>query len=228
MCHGKMHFTSQTLGESTGYVLRLYVLPYLDWTFNSMFCKTQVSWLCSNLDNCILLQLCIQSQADTRLIIITMANKCLLCTSQHTGKFMHNHQSLPQFCRVRLIFYPLIGKLRLRERSVTCSRLYTSKWENRDSDSDMSGSNAYFSPSALSIENKTKQKYTWQKIIGYTKENGVSSQPFTLRFLFSEVPLLGSSTSSHKPMHIYIFFFAIAVISCFTEMDHMPLLKFPT
>lgn len=87
MCHGKMRFTSQTLGESTGYVLRLCVLTYLDWTFNSMFCKTQVSWLCSNLDNCILLQLCPQSQADTRLIIITTANKHLLCTSQHTGKF---------------------------------------------------------------------------------------------------------------------------------------------
>lgn len=120
---------------------------------------------------------------------------------------MHNHQSLPQFYRVRLIFYPLIGKLRLRERSVTCSRLYTSKWENRDSNSDMSGSNAYFFPFCTFHwkQNKTKQKYTWQKIIGYTKENGVSSQPFTLRFLFSEVPLLGSSTSSQTYACIHFF-----------------------
>lgn len=87
MYHGEMHFTSWTLGESTGYVLWLCVLTYLDWTFNSMFCKVQVSWLCSNMDNYILLQLCLQSQAGTRLIIIATANKRLLCTSQHMGRF---------------------------------------------------------------------------------------------------------------------------------------------
>lgn len=83
MRHGKMHFTSRTLGESTGYVQRLCVLTDLDGTFNSVFCTTQVSWLCANTGNYILLQLSLQSQAGTRLIQTTTATKRLRSTCHH-------------------------------------------------------------------------------------------------------------------------------------------------
>lgn len=137
MCHGEMHFTPQALGESPGSLLRLCVLTYLDWTFNSVFCKTQVSWPASRLDNYIQFELDLQSQAGTRFTWETTVNKHLLWKSYY-GKFHSSSSSPLSSCLAEFILSHLMGKLRLRERLGIWPRPHMTKWLNWDSNIDIS------------------------------------------------------------------------------------------